>query len=80
MYEEGLDNGSGNVLELSFSALDADAKERFRRLGVLAVGALVSMEMLSYLWDQVRRGTTNFLCLGPACFSIMDSFAVTTLR
>ncbi|CAN0558513.1 unnamed protein product, partial [Laminaria digitata] len=51
VYEEGLDNGFGNVLELSFSALDADAKERFRRLGVLAVGALVSMEMLSYLWD-----------------------------
>ncbi|CAB1101788.1 unnamed protein product [Ectocarpus sp. CCAP 1310/34] len=52
VYEEGLDNGLGNVLELSFSALDADAKERFRRLGVLAGGALAPMEMLSYLWDQ----------------------------
>lgn len=57
VYEDGLDNGLGNVLELSFSALDADAKERFRRLGVLAGGALASMEMLSYLWDQVQCGT-----------------------
>ena len=54
----------GLVLETSFTALPARKKEEFKKMAVLAAGAVALIEMLCNLWQtQVRCGPTYHVWL-----------------
>ena len=54
----------GFVLETSFTALPARKKEGFKKMAVLAAGAVAPIEMLCNLWQtQVRCGPSYHVWL-----------------
>ena len=54
----------GSVLETSLTALPARKKEEFKKMAVLAAGAVAPIEMLCNLWQtQVRCGLSYHVWL-----------------
>ena len=54
----------GLVLETSFTDLPARKKEEFKKMAVLAAGAVAPIEMLCNLWEtQVRCGPSYHVWL-----------------